>query len=134
MIAPRIRSKNQRARSSSLSGRKKSRCYVCIFALGLIIHLLYASVAIYYLTNDNHNIILPRDLVHEQLLNAGVSEQRLRQMNSKLPKWDDIVQQYGTTPITYNLDSCATYQRLVPAQNRVLGAAGMFNTGTNLVT
>ena len=134
MIAPSIRSKNHRVRSSTLSCRKLSRCYFCILSLGLIILLLlYLSVAIHYLTND-HNIKLPQDLVYQQLLNAGVSEQRLRQMHSKLPKWDDIVQQYGTTPIIHNLDSCATYQRFVPAQNRVLGAAGMFNTGTNLVT
>lgn len=89
------------------------------------------DASIGYTSND---AIGTNDIVYRQLLNAGVSEERLEQMRSKLPNWADIEQQYGSKPIIHNLDSCSAYQALVPAQKRVLGAAGMFNTGTNLVT
>jgi hypothetical protein len=82
----------------------------------------------------NKEPMVADDIVYWKLLSTGVSELRLEHMKSKLPKWADIVLQYGTKPIIHNLDSCSAYQAAVPAQNRVLGAAGMFNTGTNLVT
>jgi hypothetical protein len=51
-----------------------------------------------------------------------------------LPKWDEIVDLVGDSPIVHGLETCEAFRKNVPAVERNLGAAGMFNTGTNLVT
>lgn len=71
-------------------------------------------------------------MAHERLLAAGFDEQTLAQHD--LPTDASIAAQYGTGPILLGLDTCQTYRDTVPAEDRMLGAAGMFSTGTNLVT
>jgi hypothetical protein len=51
-----------------------------------------------------------------------------------LPKWDEIVDLVGDAPIVHGLETCEAFRQSIPAVERNLGAAGMFNTGTNLVT
>ena len=51
-----------------------------------------------------------------------------------LPTWNDIVQNIGETPRIYGLDQCERYRSLVPALERLVGATGVFSTGTNLAT
>ena len=51
----------------------------------------------------------------------------------QLPTWDDIVSMYGEKPVIHGLDTCQTYRDTVKPENRMLGPAGMFNTGTNLL-
>lgn len=55
-------------------------------------------------------------------------------MIALLPTWDQIVKVIGPHPVVGGLDTCDAFKRDVPAVERMLGAAGMFNTGTNLVT
>jgi len=45
-----------------------------------------------------------------------------------------VTSQYGVGPHFLFDDTCATFREQVPAVRRMLGAAGMFSTGTNLVT
>lgn len=53
----------------------------------------------------------------------------------KLPQsYRQIVDLYGAEPVVVGLDSCERFRDSVPAVRRMLGAAGMFSTGTNLVT
>jgi hypothetical protein len=91
---------------------------------------------------------------------AGVSTETLQQHAAQLPTWSSIVQQYGEHPVILGAvaaapsarqrhntattttaasssslaETCRTYRDRVPAARRMLGAAGMFSTGTNLVT
>ncbi|CAJ1939117.1 unnamed protein product [Cylindrotheca closterium] len=51
-----------------------------------------------------------------------------------LPTWSQVQEVVGTHPYILNLESCARYRELVPPLERMLGSAGSFNTGTNLVT
>lgn len=51
---------------------------------------------------------------------------------ARLPRWSDVVAQYGPAPILH-LESCAAYRAAVPQAERLAGVAGLFNTGTHLL-
>eukprot|EP00980_Cylindrotheca_fusiformis_P001238 scaffold331_cov117-Cylindrotheca_fusiformis.AAC.16 len=55
-------------------------------------------------------------------------------MIDALPTWSQVQEVLGTHPYLLNLDSCRAYREKVPPLERMLGSAGIFNTGTNLVT
>lgn len=52
----------------------------------------------------------------------------------ELPTWEQVTQLFGPHPIVGGLDTCEAFKENVPAVERMLGSAGMFNSGTNLVT
>jgi hypothetical protein len=54
------------------------------------------------------------------------------EMKEKLPPWSQVQNIVGDHPYILGLENCATYRKSVPAVERVVGAAGMFNSGTNL--
>lgn len=56
------------------------------------------------------------------------------EMKESLPTWEEVREIVGDGPVVLGLESCPRFQKIVPALERMLGAAGMFNTGTNLVT
>ena len=51
-----------------------------------------------------------------------------------LPSWSEIESVIGSEPIILGLDKCQVYQSKIPPLRRMLGASGMFNSGTNLVS
>jgi len=51
-----------------------------------------------------------------------------------LPTWSQIQLIIGDEPVIYGLDKCEEYRNNIPPLRRMLGAAGMFNSGTNLAT
>lgn len=53
---------------------------------------------------------------------------------SQLPTWTQVQEVIGPHPYLLGLERCEEFRNTVPALERMLGAAGMFNTGTNLVT
>ena len=55
-------------------------------------------------------------------------------MEKSLPTMAQIRKVFGPKPVILGLESCSTFRDTVPALDRMLGASGMFNTGTNLVT
>jgi hypothetical protein len=55
-------------------------------------------------------------------------------MVTKLPTWKQITELYGSHPRLFNEESCAVYRAKVPPERRMIGPAGMFSTGTNLLT
>ena len=65
------------------------------------------------------------------LRDAGISP-ITPEIIARLPRWSDIVSQFGPEPIL-NLDSCAAYRSSVPPHDRMAAVAGLFNTGTNLL-
>lgn len=52
----------------------------------------------------------------------------------RLPTWSQIESLIGKKPVFRGLDTCETFRQNVPPLSRMLGSAGMFNSGTNLVT
>eukprot|EP00536_Pseudo-nitzschia_multiseries_P011088 jgi/Psemu1/243531/estExt_Genewise1.C_3620002 len=55
-------------------------------------------------------------------------------MEAKLPTWSQVREVVGTGPVILGLESCPAFREKVPPLERMLGASGMFNTGTNLLT
>ena len=72
--------------------------------------------------------------VVEVLQSAGATV--TPEMKDRLPSWDQVVQLYGEHPVfRYSQkQTCELYQFQVPPERRMLGSAGMFSTGTNLLT
>eukprot|EP00934_Nitzschia_sp_Nitz4_P001705 Nitzschia sp. Nitz4//scaffold188_size43225//36181//37347//NITZ4_007350-RA/size43225-processed-gene-0.25-mRNA-1//1//CDS//3329539859//1705//frame0 len=56
------------------------------------------------------------------------------ELEAQLPSWTQVQQVIGSHPYVVGLDNCPVFREKVPPLERMLGAAGMFNTGTNLVT
>ena len=56
------------------------------------------------------------------------------EMEEQLPTWPQIREVVGNGPVILGLNSCPKFREMVPPLERMLGSAGMFNTGTNLVT
>lgn len=70
-----------------------------------------------------------------QILRQGgynVSKEHKTVDRSKLPKWSDIVEAYGP-PKIIGLENCEEYREKIASDDRNMGPAGMFNTGTNLL-
>lgn len=88
----------------------------------------------------NHNPLPPspssssKNGVMRMLQQAGIDDATIQQYHSQLPTDAQISDLYGTEPIIYNLESCPTFRETVPAPQRMLGPAGLFSTGTNLLT
>lgn len=71
--------------------------------------------------------------VLDVLREAGINEISSSLMDA-LPTWRAVVDHYGSHPIIRGLETCQKYRDKVPEVRRMLGAAGMFSSGTNLVT
>ena len=52
----------------------------------------------------------------------------------RLPSWSQIESLIGDSPVILGLDRCEEFQQQVPPLRRMLCSAGMFNSGTNLVS
>jgi hypothetical protein len=50
----------------------------------------------------------------------------------QVPPWGQILENYGADPVILGLDRCQAYRDAVPPEQRMVGPAGMFSTGTNL--
>lgn len=48
-----------------------------------------------------------------------------------VPTQADISSQYGSHPIMHNLESCSEFRANISPMHRMMGVAGLFNTGTN---
>jgi hypothetical protein len=51
----------------------------------------------------------------------------------RLPTWDQVVTLYGDSPKIVGLDTCPTFQSTIDPMEGLLGVAGPFNSGTNLL-
>jgi hypothetical protein len=75
-----------------------------------------------------------KQYVINQLIEAGISYDVIQKYEPELPNWEQIIQLYGNEPIILGLETCTTFQQQIRPQNRMIGPAGMFSTGTNLLT
>jgi len=91
-------------------------------------------------SNNNNNIVFDdndvesdQQRVHDLLI-KGAGIELTAEMKKQLPTWTEIRQVVGSSPTILGLDSCSKFRDNVPPLERMLGASGMFNTGTNLIT
>lgn len=68
----------------------------------------------------------------EILMKAGVNV--TSEISASLPPPSEAERMYGSQPVILGLDRCETFQKTVPGDDAYIGPAGMFNTGTNLMT
>ena len=78
-------------------------------------------------TDKTKEINFFKDLL--QLANGVTADEETLK---SLPLYSDFTDLYGDKPVIVGLDTCKTYRETVPAENRMIGPAGIFNTGTNL--
>lgn len=80
--------------------------------------------------NNDHTFGIDEHIVN--ILTAA-NIQLDAELASQLPSWGDIVSMYGDKPIIHGLETCKKYRDTVDPADRMLGPAGLFNTGTNLL-
>jgi len=56
------------------------------------------------------------------------TDQATDEILSTLPEASDVASMYGEEPKIIGLETCATFQNTVPAPDRYMGPAGLFNT------
>jgi len=85
-------------------------------------------------TPDNPEKMVIDERISSILKSAEVNLQDLDASTiSQLPTWENVISQYGDHPIIYGLETCQPYRETTLPADRMLGPAGLFNTGTNLL-
>jgi len=79
-------------------------------------------------TNKNGGILPLEDI----LIQAGVEV--TPDLKAKLPSAQEVEALYGPRPIIHGLDTCQAFRDAVLPEDRFIAPAGMFNTGTNLMS
>jgi hypothetical protein len=74
--------------------------------------------------------MLDREHVVQLLEKAGVDNLSPEQIE-RLPRWQHVVDLYGPDVVSVGKDRCQRFRDSVPLADRIVGVAGMFNTGTN---
>jgi hypothetical protein len=73
------------------------------------------------------------DPLIELLKDAGVYDTLHPQERAELPTWQHVTNLYGDQVRIVGKERCETYRTKVKLQDRKIGVAGLFNTGTNLL-
>jgi hypothetical protein len=73
------------------------------------------------------------DPLIELLQDAGVYDTLHPQERATLPTWQHVVHLYGDQVRIVGKERCEMYRSKVKLQDRKIGVAGLFNTGTNLL-
>jgi len=56
------------------------------------------------------------------------------EIESKIPTWTEVKSLYGSSTKIIGLDTCDQFQSIIPVEDAYIGPAGIFNTGTNLLS
>mmetsp|Transcript_4670 Transcript_4670/g.7218 ORF Transcript_4670/g.7218 Transcript_4670/m.7218 type:complete len:406 (+) Transcript_4670:214-1431(+) len=127
--------------------------FICLFAvnLHLVVNLEKQSIGTseswqmqnFAIQNSNNEIQVDADR-HDNSNNTSTNEvidyfrragvELDNESIERLPTWSQIESLIGKKPVFRGLDTCETFRNNVPPLSRMLGSAGMFNSGTNLVT
>lgn len=69
------------------------------------------------------------------LQDLGISESIIDSegFTGKLPSWRQIIDNYGDKPIILGKERCQAYRETVLPSKRVVGLAGLFSSGTNVM-
>ena len=55
------------------------------------------------------------------------------ELRAKLPTWEQVVERFGSQAKIVGLETCPSFREQVPIFKRMVGPAGPFNSGTNLL-
>lgn len=77
-------------------------------------------------------IVDDKDRIISLLQEAGVTDID-HATRRKLPSWNHITNTFGDSPRIVGLDQCQVFQNNTRPEDRLLGVAGNFNSGTNLL-
>ena len=69
----------------------------------------------------------------EEIFNSAKITTINQEEASQLPTGGDITSMYGERPVIRGLETCEHYRKMVKPEDRTIGPAGLFNTGTNLI-
>ena len=67
------------------------------------------------------------------LRHADINDTTIDSIRGTLPTWEQVTKRYGEEPIIYGLETCPKFNDDTPLKKRLLGPAGPFNSGTNLL-
>ena len=75
-----------------------------------------------------------KEPILQLLRDAGVADDLDAETLASLPSWEEVTALYGPAPVLHGLETCATFRASGrdPGEH-LLGVAGTFNTGTNLL-
>jgi hypothetical protein len=70
-----------------------------------------------------------------KLKEMGVPAEELErnETSANMPRWSQILDNYGDEAVILGLERCEAYRSMVPEKKRFIGPAGLFSTGTNLL-
>lgn len=74
-----------------------------------------------------------RERLYSMLEDAGLASTLPAANISSLPTQSTLDHHYGPDVVILGMDECPTYRSTIPLADRIIGVAGMFNTGTNLL-
>ena len=85
--------------------------------------------------DDHHSPQDDKTRLIQILIDAGVPPEELTpQMMNSLPSESTIVSLYGEGPRIIGLETCTAYRSNILPVNRKVAPAGLFNTGTNILS
>lgn len=68
-----------------------------------------------------------------QDLGIGLSINSSEGMDEKIPPWSQVSANYGNKHVILGLERCQAYRETVPVEKRIMGLAGLFSSGTNVM-
>jgi hypothetical protein len=122
---------------------------ICSVNVLYILHLTHQQDEYTVMNNNNHHVVsrqhhhdnnnddddptAGKERILQILQEAGITDISQEQLR-KLPTWDDVVSLYGDGPKIVGLEtSCESFRSTVSPSERLIGVAGTFNSGTNLL-
>jgi len=72
-----------------------------------------------------------KEKVRQILQHSGI--QITPEIESMIPTWSEVSSMYGSKPKIIGLETCDTFQTIIPVSEAYVGPSGLFNTGTNLL-
>lgn len=89
-------------------------------------------------TKSTEELIAEREPIIKLITDAGIVFDPVADADliGELPKWADVVEMYGPKPVIYGLKegNCQRFQAQTDQGDHLIGTAGIFNTGTNLLS
>lgn len=88
--------------------------------------------------DGSSDILADREPILKMIRDAGITFDPIKDADllEKLPKWSDVVEMYGPEPVIYGMNegNCERFQAQTDKGDHLIGTAGTFNSGTNLMS
>lgn len=84
--------------------------------------------------NEHSDPLHDKERILQILAEAGFNDHVDEKTLRELPTWSEVTSLYGEHPLIYGMDQCEVFQKRFDQAEHYLGAAGTFNSGTNLLS